>query len=35
VGFLAVLAGHAELPPVDGDADLGHCPSLALPPNSV
>ena len=27
MAFLAVLAGHAELPPVDGDADLGHCPS--------
>ena len=27
VAFLAVLAGHAELPAVDGDADLGHCPS--------
>ena len=25
-GLLAVLAGHAELPAVDGDVDLGHCP---------
>ena len=30
MALLAVLAGHAELPAVDGDADLGHSIRLSL-----
>ena len=32
MGLLAILAGHAKLPPVDRDADLGHgCVRLIAP----